>query len=380
MGKTRKQLGYGAWVLVMAGAVVAVAAPPVTGQPVIDGPKKVLLFPIERGEKTPSLTEPTANLLNDLHAEISDCELSFTTAGNYHMALKDLWPHYLARFPAEAPLRNWMYSTSPPIVRQQIAKGVVQFGNTDMKCRPQAAAAPVGVMNALAAAGLTVGAPIAVIKNRGNVILVKKGNPKGIRTIWDLGRADVQVVTPNPTSEPGSFSNYSNSIYNIALADPAPPSGQTADGLFNSIFNVVPFACPASRAHEDEDGDDHDEHCGKKDDEHAKWLIGSKIHHREVPWSIAYGHGDASVIFYHLALHAVRTFPDQFDIVPLGGTVEDPQPLPGNQIETTFIVRLSAPPSAPFSARQLDAVEKLIEAYQSPEFTTILQSHGLTRP
>lgn len=367
---------YSALTLVVAGAMTALAAPPITGQPVVDSPTKVLSFPIERGAKTPSLTEPTANFLNDLHTEIADCEMSFTTAGNYHMALKDLWPLYLARFPAEAPLRNWMYSTSPPIVRQQIANGVVQFGNADMKCRPQAAAAPIGVMNNLNAANLTEGAPVPVLKNRGNVILVKKGNPKGIRSIWDLGRRGVQVVTPNPTSEPGSFSNYSNSIYNIALNDPAPPYGATAEGLFNSIFNVAPSTCPASH-HDDEDGDDHDDHCGRGDNqEEAKWLIGTTIHHREVPWSIAYGHGDAAVIFYHLALHAMRTFPDKFEMVPLGGTVSDPQPVPGNQVETTYIVRLKGP----FSARQLDATAKLIEAYQSPEFTTILQSHGLTRP
>jgi hypothetical protein len=367
---------YSALTLVVAGAMTALAAPPITGVPVVDSPTKVLVFPIERGAKTPSLTESTANVLNDLHTEIADCEMSFTTAGNYHMALKDLWPLYLARFPAEAPLRNWMYSTSPPIVRQQITNGVVQFGNADMKCRPQAAAAPIGVMNNLSAASLTEGAPVPVVKNRGNVILVKKGNPKGIRSIWDLGREGVQVVTPNPTSEPGSFTNYSNSIYNIALNDPAPPFGATADGLFNSIFNAAPNACAAS-SHDDEDGDDHDDHCGKKKYENeAKWLVGTKIHHREVPWSIAYGHGDASVIFYHLALHAMRTFPDKFEIVPLGGTVDDPQPLAGNQVETTYIVRLKGP----FSARQLDATEKLIEAYQSPEFTPILQSHGLTRP
>ncbi|MHB8874486.1 MAG: substrate-binding domain-containing protein [Myxococcaceae bacterium] len=363
---------------VLGGGFSALAAPPVTGTPLVDAPTEVLLWPVERGEKTPSLTEASANVLNDLHTQISDCEMSFTTAGNYHMALRELWPIYLASFPAEAPLRNWMYSTSPPIVRQQINNGVVQFGNADMKCRPQAAAAPIGVMNNLAAARLTDGAPVPVIKNRGNVILVKKGNPKHISSVWDLGRPNVRVVTPNPTSEPGSFTNYSNSIYNIALNDPSPRFGMTAEQLFNSIFNVDPNSCPASH-HEDEDGDDHGHGHGQQGNcrpTSEKWLTGTKIHHREVPWSIAYGRGDASVIFYHLALYFVRTFPDQFEIVPLGGTADDPQPVAGNPVEVTYLVKLAGP----FSARQLEATAKLVEAYQRPEFTTILQNHGLSRP
>jgi hypothetical protein len=128
-----------------------------------------------------------------------------------------------------------------------------------------------------------------------------------------------------------------------------------AETLFAAIFNSK--TAPAEAAH-------------------AKWLAGSTIHHREIPWSVAYGQGDVAVLFYHLALHAVRTFPELFEIIPLGGTVEDPQPLPGNPQEVTYLVRLKGQ----FTARQLEATEKLFQAYGSSDFTTILERHGLTRP
>lgn len=53
-------------------------------------------------------------------------------------------------------------------------------------------------------------------------------------------------------------------------------------------------------------------------------MFGACIHHREAPRAVA---GGAAVVFYHLALRYRRIFPEFFVIVPLGGTVEDPDPL-----------------------------------------------------
>ena len=333
--------------------VHAQAIPPITGAPVIDAPANVLAWPVDQGVREPSLSEATANRLNDLHATFDACDMALTTAGNYHMALTELWHTvYLPAF--DPPLRNWFYTTSPPIVRRQLQHGVVQLGNVNVTCRPQVAAASLGTIQALQAAGVTEGEPVAVIKNRGSVLLVKKGNPKQITRIYDLARPDIRVVTPNPVSEPGAFATYAATIYQVARQDPAPPAGLDAETLFAAIFSQP---APAEAAP-------------------AKWLAGSTIHHREVPWSVAYGHGDVAVLFYHLALHAVRTFPALFELILLGGTVKDPQPLPGNPQEVTYLIRLKGQ----FTARQLEATEKLFQAYRSSEFTTILERHGLTRP
>jgi hypothetical protein len=325
-------------------------APAITGVPSVDAPL-VLEWPADSGHMEPSLSEPTANLLNDLHAEISECDMVLTTAGNYHMALRDLWQRYLSMFPDDAPLRNWYYTTSPPVAKQQIVNGLVQFGNLRARCRPQVAVGPKGLIDSLVHAGYTNGDSVPVSKTRGNVLLVKRGNPKHVATIWDLGRSDVRIITPNPEAEGGSFTLYARSVYDIARDDRNPPPGMTARSLFNLIFNNA--------------GNDP-----------QKWLTGRRIHHREIPWSVACGRADAGVFFYHLARHAVNTFPDLFDIIPLGGTPTDPRPIRGNHTEVLFAIRIRGD----WTETQHLATEKLMELFQSEEFTRILDLHGLARP
>ncbi|MDA8172884.1 MAG: substrate-binding domain-containing protein [Nitrospiraceae bacterium] len=329
--------------------------PAITGRPVVDGPK-ILDWPSERGGQEPSLGEPTANLVNDLHAGISQCDMVLSTSGNYHMALGELWDLYLKGFPADAPLRNWLYTTSPPIAKLQITNGLVRFGNFLASCRPQVAVGPEGLIDSLAAAGFTTGGVLRICRSRGNVILVGKGNPKGIFTPWDLGRRGVRLMTPNPATEAGSFRLYASSIYHIALCDKVSrPQGMTAKdltakSLFDAIFNGAGGGP-------------------------RKWLCGRRIHHREIPWSIAYGKADAGVIFYHLARHAKAVFPDLFDVVPLGGTAEEPAPLPGNHSETLYAVRIKGD----WSRRQRYATERLMELFRSRRLTSILKRHGLAR-
>lgn len=341
--------------------------PEITGEPTVDKPP-LLEWPLDIRSEDPDLSEPTANNINDLHARISKCDdinVVLSTAGNYHMALRDLWYDYF--LPANKEIiRNWFYTTSPPISPEQIQNKTLTFGNVRLECRPIIAVGPKGLMTTLAEGNLIEGVPIPIIKNHGNVILVKKGNPKKIKSIWDLGRRDVKVITSNPKTETGSFLNYRDSIYNIALNDHDKPANWTADRLFNSIFNST------------EKLEQHDvNHSNKSNHRNRiKWLTGKRIHHREVPWSIAYGQADAGLIFYHLALYMVRTFPDKFDIVPLGGTVENPEPVEGNKQATLFIAKINGE----FNNNQNIARDELINAYTSREFDTILTKHGLLRP
>ena len=76
-------------------------------------------------------------------------------------------------------------------------------------------------------------------KDRGSVILVKRGNPKNVRTVWDLGRDDVHFVSPNPRLEPGALGNYAQTIHDIAEDDPNPPQNMTAEKLIDAIFNAT---------------------------------------------------------------------------------------------------------------------------------------------
>ena len=285
-----------------------------------------------------------------MHARFNKCDIALSTSGNYHMALRDLWyDFYLPAMKAAGyPLNTWLYTTSPPISPLQITNKRVTVGNVRSRCAPQVVVGPGSIMDEVIALGVADGAPVPVIRNRGNVLLVRAGNPKNIQSIWDLERADVRVATPNPNQEPGSFGNYSNSIYNIAVND-SNPNSSNADNLFNAIFNSTVV---------------------------GKWVSGRRIHHREVPWLIARNHADVAPIFYHLAVYAKLTFPGKFDIVPLGGTVDMPQPLPGNRVGTLFALKITGD----WNAKQLAARDMLVQHFQSQEFGLILSKYCIDVP
>ena len=331
------------------GAGIAHAAPPaISKEPALDT-AQVLEWPRDVQPTGPDLTNPTSNMLEDLHGEVGQCDLMFSTEGNYNMALKELWAKYIADNPNDGP--NRMYSTSPPVSPGQVTKGSLQIGNYRMTCRPQVAVGNKAVMDKLRAANAFDGEPASLYAIQGSVILVKKGNPKQIKTVWDLSKKDVRLVTPNMKLEPGAFKRYSETIYNVAANDTNPPKGMTADKLYNILFNG-------------ESGDP------------MKWLQGARIHHRDEPWSIAVGHADAALIMYHLAKHTVTTFPDKFEMIPIGGTAAEPKPLPGNATGETFVVKIKGD----WTDKQKAAADHLYTALLSDDFTQILQKHGLKRP
>lgn len=325
---------------------VAQDVPAVQGKPIIDGPK-LLNFPYDTSVATPDLNEATANRVFDVHANMQNCDsfdLILSTAGNYHMALRELWFDTLLKNNPSA-LQSWMYTTSPPISRAQIKSKALTIGNISFKCAPHVVVAPKPEIDALIAEGVTMGEPVKVFKNRGNVLLVKKGNPKNIQSMIALGRNDVRLVTPSPSTEPSTFKNYSSTIYNVVFYQ---QGKEKADEIFASIFN----------------------------NETKRWFAGAKIHHREVPWSVAYGNADVGVVFYHLGKYLVEQFPDTFDIVPLGGTVQDPQPVKGNNVGMHFAVRVK---DDTINSRQTQARELFMASLSSEEFTTILVKHGMQR-
>lgn len=98
--------------------------------------------------------------------------------------------------------------------------------------------------------------------------------------------------------------------------------------------------------------------------------------HREQPWAVHSGAADAGVIFYHLALYFTRTFPDKFEIVPLGGTAKNPKPVKGNKVGVLQAVRIKGG----WTAKQKKAQEKLMDAFQTKGFTKTLSKHGIRRP
>ncbi len=319
--------------------------PVITNTPFQDSPQQIAWVPDVSPVIQPNLTEPTANMSNDLHGNIDVADLAISTAGNYHMALRDLM--YDVYLPANPLVKTWFSTTSPPVVVQQLANGVVAMGNMSFTQRPMLCVAGGATLNAIPV-GDRDGARQQVFRNFGNVILVKAGNPRHIDNIFDLGKSNVRVVTPHNTLEPEAFNNYAGSIYNIALNM---SSDEDAMDLFNEIFN----------AH-------------NQDHKH-KWLAGTRIHHREVPWSVAYGNADAALIFYHLAKYCVDNFPGLFEFIPLGGTVTAPMPVTGNQVATQFVQKLTGP----WTAQQVLNRDAFVAELLGTNFDPILTLHGLRR-
>src|ERR1700726_2619802 len=66
------------------------------------------------------------------------------------------------------------------------------------------------------------------------VFLVRKGNPKGIKDWADLGKAGVEVVTPNPKTSGGARWNYL-AAWGYALKQPG-GSDATAKDLVTKIY------------------------------------------------------------------------------------------------------------------------------------------------
>lgn len=258
-----------------------------------------LAWPPERAgalakQALPDWFAPGSNLCLDFHGDPAGAELCVLSDGNHHMALLEC----LDRFARQGGGLRVFYATTPPgPIRAMLRGGGLALGNLIIRTTPHVFISPADILDGLVAEGFMDGRE-AFVKNRGNVILVKKGNPKGITRVTDLARPDVTLFLSNPETEKASYRAYHETL--CALGGPDFVDRLRARG------GVV---------------------------------FGHRIHHREAPQAVAPGpeggEADAAMVFYHLALRYIRIFPELFEIVPLGGTAAEPQPLPGNVVGVT---------------------------------------------
>ncbi len=319
--------------------VLAQDFPTITGAPQVYAPD-LLDWPTDFTPKTPDLTEPTSNRIYDLHLQVDDCaafDVILSTSGNYHMALTKFWYEVVLK---QYKINNWYFSTSPPVGVEQLKQQTLSYSNVALNCPPHLVVGPQRVMDALRADDGIAGEPAPIFTNQGNVLLVKKGNPKNIQTLQDLARDDIKLATSNPDTESGSFSNYASTLYRMPLLE----SGQAAaDTFFRAIFGLNT----------------------------KKWVTGKRIHHREVPHLVYTGQADVGILFYHIAYYVRDVFPELFDIIPLGGTVDNPQPLPGNKRGRLFVAKTSVA----LTEKQRAVREQVFQAMQSEAFQEYLVRH-----
>ncbi len=195
-------------------------------------------------------------------------------------------PHY-----ADLNLDNVVLVTLPqPIVVQVVRTGAVALGNLTIDFTRASGLYPDIVMGGPAPLQelykLGVLQPQAryFSRNRGRALLVRKGNPLRIRGLADVARTGARVAQADSV-EAGARAGNRAAIEGL-VGRPA------ADAFF---ANEV---------------------------EHFPGRLG--ITHRDVPEMVARGYADVGLTQYHLISYWARTFPNQFELVPIAGAERFP--------------------------------------------------------
>jgi len=256
----------------------------------------MLTWPAETLSSSRSIPEwhhPGSNICLDFHGDPINAGLAVFSDGNHHMALRET----LALFQKNHPdAQQIFYVTTPPgPVLLLLKHGSLQIGNFILSAKPHVFISPPAVLDKLVREGY-MQRHMPFMRNQGSVLLVKKGNPKNISGVADLRREDIMLFLSNPETETVSYQGYVDTLVGLAARENVDLSFLTAD-------------LPS-----------------------PKICYGEQIHHREAPQAIIDGRADVAVMYYHLALRYTRIFPDLFTMIPLGGTVEQPQPFPENVI------------------------------------------------
>ncbi len=228
---------------------------------------------------------PGSNVLLDFHGDPMTAGLTVFSDGNHHMALEAAVRAFLD---ANPDVGDVFYTTTPPaplVDALMMGNGLV-LGNLRISRKPDVFIGPRNILEGLVETGhVTRHVPFA--ESRGNVLLVRKDNPKGITSVADLLSDDVTLTCSNPVTEKASFEVYKEAISNMA---------QDVGIDKDAIVTKLSVAGPST-------------------------VHSQIIHHREVPELISAGYADAAVVYYHLALRYTRVFPDIFDFLDIGGVL-----------------------------------------------------------
>ena len=229
------------------------------------------------------------------------------------------------------------YATTPPnVLLNYLDRKGLQLGNLKLSRLPHIFISPENVLNQLRSKSY-IDQYHAFMESKGNVLLVRKDNPKNISGIQDTLRDDVTLFISNPQTEKASYQVYFDTFQ--ALAE--------EQGLSWEILS------------------------SKLTSRNTGTVFGERIHHREAPQALYDNRADVAMVYYHLALRYTHIFPDEFDIIPLGGSIQQPQPSAAN-ITTTYYVGLMKEPG--------NWGQQFMEFLFSEQVTDIYHKLGLQRP
>ena len=214
------------------------------------------------------------------------------TEGNHLMVL--LGDDIIGAFPSWAKLQpeyadlnldNIMVSTLPqPILIEAIRAGGIALGNLTLEVSRQSGFYPdifmgyPGPLRQLHQRGVVEPQARFFCRNRGVMLLVRKGNPLGIRSLADVLRAGTRIALPDT----GDVRAACRAAAEALLGKPS------ADAILAAEVQSFP---------------------GR---------LG--IMHRDLPEMVARSYADVAFTWHHLVSYWARTFPDHFEAVAVPGT------------------------------------------------------------
>jgi len=140
-------------------------------------------------------TIPGIDNLPDIYGDINDPQLVVFFAGNQFMVIDDLMKAFKKKYPQYTRV---LAETLPPgILAKQIVEGSIVIGNMRITLKPDVYTAG---KNRIDETPEWFSRTELYAKNK-LAIMTRKGNPKSIKQLKDLGRSDVKVSMPNPEWE-----------------------------------------------------------------------------------------------------------------------------------------------------------------------------------
>ena len=196
---------------------------------------------------------PGSNVVYDFHGDPCQADLTIVMEGNQFMVIPDLLEIFYRFLGRRVEV---FYVTLPPGRFRGVLSGEpLAVGNLILSLRPQIVMAPPEFMEKVRD---KVFRAKTFMKNRGVVLVFRRGNPKNIQAPEDLLRPEVRVAISNPKTEAHSFKSYTRALEHIP-----------------ELLEKIAREALKSRL----------------------------IHHREVPALIFHDYADVAPLYYHFAYY-----------------------------------------------------------------------------
>lgn len=218
-----------------------------------------------------SFTVPGVDNVPDLYGDIVNPQLVVFMGGNQFMVLDELLTAFKKQYPAYT--RIFVETLPPGILAKQMNSGSIVIGNMRIDHQPDVY---LGGKKRVEENRDKLNGIVTYARNK-LAIMVRKGNPKQVKTLNDLGRADLRVSMPNPAWE-GIGGRIEEAYVKAG-----------GDALKSAIMQ-------------------------QKVSDKTTFL--TQIHHRQTPMRVLYDQSDAGPVWYTEAFYQ-QMLKNPVDLVPI---------------------------------------------------------------